>query len=55
MVKRFHIETTKMKERYSYLTDHPKSKLLFVSLKENPRIKYTLKIKGKPMTEELSL
>ena len=55
MVKRFHIETTKLKERYSYLTDHPKSKLLFVSVKENPRIKYTLKIKGKPMTGELSL
>lgn len=55
MVKRFRIETAKIKERYSYLTDHPKSKLLFVSLKENPRIKYTLKIKGKPMTGELSL
>ncbi len=55
MVKRFRIETTKLKERYSYLTDHAKSKLLFVSLKDNPRIKYTLKIKGKPMTGELSL
>ncbi|MBK7938883.1 MAG: DNA gyrase/topoisomerase IV subunit A [Lewinellaceae bacterium] len=55
MVKRFHIETSKLKERYSYLTDHAKSKLLFVSLKENPRIRYTLKIKGKPMTGELAL
>ena len=55
MVKRFKIETNKTKERYSYLTDHPKSKLLFVSVSENPRIKYTMKIKGKPMTGELSL
>jgi topoisomerase-4 subunit A len=37
------------------LTDHPKSKILFASVAENPRIKYTIKIKGKPMTGELSL
>ncbi len=55
MVKRFHIETTKIKERYSFLTDHPKSKLLYGSVAENPRIKYTMKIKGKPMTGEISL
>lgn len=55
MVKRFHVETNKPRERFSYLTDHPKSKLLFASVKENPRIRYTLKIKGKPMTGEISL
>jgi topoisomerase-4 subunit A len=55
MVKRFKIETNKLKERYSFLSDHPKSKILFASLKENPRIKYTLKIKGKAMTGEVSL
>lgn len=55
MVKRFKIETNKLRERYSYLTDHPKSKLLFASVKENPRISYTLKIKGKPMTGEVLL
>lgn len=55
MVKRFHIETSKLKERYGYLTDHPKSKLLYVSVRENPRIKYTLKVKGKPMAGELAL
>jgi topoisomerase IV subunit A len=55
MVKRFRIETNKMKERYSFLTDHPKSKILFASVKENPRIKYTLKIKGKPMTGEVAI
>ncbi|MFN0037040.1 MAG: DNA gyrase/topoisomerase IV subunit A [Saprospiraceae bacterium] len=55
MVKRFRIETTKLKERYSFLTDHPKSKILFASIKENPRIKYTLKINGKPMTGEVAI
>lgn len=55
MVKRFRIETNKLKERFSYLSDHPKSKLLFASIADNPRIKYTMKINGKPMTGELPL
>lgn len=55
MVKRFRIETNKLKERYSYLTSHPKSRLLFASVKENPRIKYTIKIKGKAMNGEVAL
>lgn len=55
MVKRFRIETNKTKERFSYLTDHPKSKLLFVSLKDNPRVKYTFKLKGKALSGEVSL
>jgi len=55
MVKRFKIETNKLKERFSFLTDHNKSKVLFASVQDNPRIKYTIKIKGKPMTGEVSL
>lgn len=55
MVKRFKVETPKLRERYSYLTDHPKSKMLYASLKANPRIRYTLKIKGKAMSGELNL
>ena len=55
MVKRFRIETPKLKERYSFLTEHAKSKILFASVKENPRIKYTLKINGKPMTGEVAI
>jgi topoisomerase IV subunit A len=55
MVKRFRIETTKIRERYSFLTDHPKSKILFTSVADNPRIRYTLKVQGKPMTGEMSL
>lgn len=55
MVKRFKVETQKLKERYSFLTDHAKSKILFASIKDNPRIKYTLKINGKPMTGEVAI
>lgn len=55
MVKRFRIETNKLKERYSFLTDHPKSKMLFASLKPNPRIHYSIRVKGKAMPGELSL
>lgn len=55
MVKRFRVETNKTKERYSYLTDHPKSKLLFASVAPNPRIRYTMKVKGKPMPGEITL
>ena len=55
MVKRFRIETNKLREKYSYLTEHPKSKLLFASIKPNPRIKYSIKVKGKSMPGEISL
>ena len=55
MVKRFVVETNKLRERFSFLTDHNKSKLLFASVKANPRIKYTLKVKGKAMTGEISI
>lgn len=55
MVKRFRIETARLRERFTYITDHPKSKLLFVSIKPNPRIRYTLRVKGKPMSGEISL
>lgn len=55
MVKRFRIETTKLRERFNYLTDHPKSKLLFVSVEANPRIQYAIKIKGKSFPGEVSL
>jgi topoisomerase IV subunit A len=55
MVKRFKIEGGKVKERYSYLTEHPKSKLLFASVEANPRIKYSMKLKGKNLTGEVSL
>ncbi|MFN4081493.1 MAG: DNA gyrase/topoisomerase IV subunit A [Saprospiraceae bacterium] len=55
MVKRFRIETGKLRERFSFLTDHPKTKLLFASMDPNPRIQYTIKLKGKSLPGEVSL
>lgn len=43
MVKRFKIETTKINERFSYITDHKKSALLFASVDDNSVITYMLK------------
>lgn len=47
MVKRFKIETTKNNEKYSYITDHKKSVMLFATVKPNPRITYVLKMGSK--------
>jgi topoisomerase-4 subunit A len=55
MVKRFRIETTSLGQKFSYLTDHPKSQLLFASLKKNPTIKYSMKINSKKMEGEISV
>lgn len=55
MVKRFKIETSKLGEKFSYLSDHKNSKLLFASVKENPRIEYSVKVKGKKLDGEVSL
>ena len=55
MVKRFKIETTKINERYSYLTEHKKSQMLAVSVKSNPCFQYSIKIGGKKMLGEVKL
>ncbi len=55
MVKRFKIETNKVGEKFSYLSDHKNSKLLFASVKLNPRIEYSVKVKGKKLDGEVSL
>lgn len=47
MVKRFKIETTKINERFSFITDHKKSALLFASVEDNPVITYMLKAGSK--------
>jgi topoisomerase-4 subunit A len=43
MVKRFHIETTQADQRFSFITDHADSQLLFVSVDPSPSIKYQIK------------
>jgi topoisomerase IV subunit A len=54
-IKRFKIDTTKLREKYSFLTDHAKSKMLFVSVLDNPRVEYSIKVKGKAMKGEVDL
>ena len=44
LVKRFEIETTTNNQRFSYLTEHKSSKLFFASVKDNPVIKYNVRI-----------
>ena len=55
MCKRFKVETTSHNQRFPFLTDHKDSKLLFASLKPNPRISYTIKVKSQKMEGEVSL
>ena len=55
MVKRFQIETNTNNQRFSYLTEHKSSKLLFASIKENPRIMYSMKVKSKKIEGEMNI
>lgn len=55
MVKRFKVETTKLNERFSYLSDHKNSKLLYVSVAAAPRVQYAMKLNGKKMLGEINL
>ena len=55
MVKRFHIETTQADQRFSYLTDHPESQLLFLSVEPSPRIKFHIKVGNKKSEGEALL
>ena len=55
LVKRFQIETSTNNQRFSFITDHRSSKLLFASIKELPQITYSMKVKSKKIEGELKL
>ncbi len=55
MVKRFKIEKSKVGEKFSYLSDHKQSKMLFVTAKPEARIQYSMKLQGKKLNGELNL
>lgn len=55
MVKRFRIETTSTGQRFSFISDHKDSRLLFASVKNAPRIEYSVKIKGNKIQGEVTL
>ena len=55
MVKRFQIETSTLGQKFSFITDHPKSKLLFASVHPNPSISYSVKLKSEKMDGSIQL
>lgn len=55
MVKRFRVETRSVNQRFSYLSEHPKSRLLFVSLHPDPQIAYQVKVKSNKLDGTLRL
>lgn len=55
MIKRFRIETATLNQKFSYLTDHKNSKMLFASVKPNPRVRYSIKLKSEKMEGEINL
>ncbi|MEO0044288.1 MAG: hypothetical protein RL329_3736, partial [Bacteroidota bacterium] len=47
MVKRFKIETSKINERFLFVTEHKKTQLLFVSVEPNQKFQYSIKLGSK--------
>jgi topoisomerase-4 subunit A len=54
-VKRFRIETSSLGQRFSFISDHKQSKLLFASTKANPAIQYAIKVKSRKMEGSINL
>ncbi len=55
VVKRFQVETTTNNQKFNFLTEHKNSKLYFASIKENPVITYSTKLKSKKTDWELEV
>ena len=54
-VKRFLIETNTLNKLYSVISEHSSSKLLFVTTKKNPKVKYIFQEGRKNVEDEISL
>ena len=55
-VKRFKVETTSLNKRFSFITENPKSRLIFVTAENNPKISFKFYSKNKELKSmELSL
>lgn len=55
MVKRFSVETSTVNQKFSFLTDHKASKLLFASLEDAPIVSYAIKINSKKVEGTLNI
>ena len=49
MVKRFNVETSKTNEKQNFITENPKSKLLFCSVEPQTEVSYQFTLQGKKM------
>ncbi len=55
MVKRFQVETNTLNQRFNFLTEHRSTKLLYASINENPKVKYSYRMKNEKFEEEVDL
>lgn len=55
VAKRFQIETSSTDQRFPFITEHKKSKLLFASTKPSPAIAYKIKEGSKKVDQELQI
>ena len=55
LVKRFKVETSSLQQRFSFLSDHPQSKLLFASVKAHPNVQYSVQLKGRRLQGQIDL
>ncbi len=55
VVKRFEIETTGIDTDYKFITDHPKSKLLFATLGEDVEVAYKVRANNKSLEGKINL
>lgn len=55
MVKRFHVETDLLMNKFQYISDHQASEVLFVSLSPAPFVHYKLKVRSKWIDSEVNL
>ena len=55
MAKRFLIETTTTGQRFPFLTEDRKTKLLYASVEAEPKIQYSIKVNSKKVESELDL
>jgi topoisomerase-4 subunit A len=55
VAKRFQIETSSIEQRFPFITEHSKSKLLFASVKPAPAIAYKIKEGSKKIDQSLDI
>ncbi|MBR9921821.1 MAG: DNA gyrase/topoisomerase IV subunit A [Bacteroidetes bacterium] len=55
MIKRFQIETTTLDQKFNFLVEDKKSKLLYATVKDKPEIQYSMRVKSKKMEGQLNL